>query len=167
MERKLRLAKLHCAGMDFWGYLARGEDESRTRHNTWNGWECPVLDKKQLLEFIDLQNWRVYEGENVDLWEYHEKDDKWGVTIIDTYSSMESDTWHSFEVETDNGETIEVVSTPCYCFESGWGNPDETYNVEEYHKKFPDGITQNKYFQGSVKRLKKIVADFHAEHDEE
>ena len=131
---KYRLAKLHCAGTDFWGYLLRGKDEPRTRYNTWNGWECPVLSKQQLLDFIKLQNWRLYEGECVDTWKFVEEDGRWGVLIMHEDDPGEYyDPWLCYNIETEDGETIEVVSTPCYCFESGWGTPGETYTIEEYN----------------------------------
>lgn len=139
-EKQYRLVKLHCGGTDLMGYINRGEDEPRTRHNTWNGWECPVLDKEQLLDFIKLQNWRIKGEDYVDDWNFIEQPDgTWGVAV--TYSDGdEIQKFWSFNVETTDGKKIEVVDTPCYCFELGWGPQDETYNMEQYNKQFPHGM---------------------------
>ena len=122
-----RKVKLHCGGTDLWGYIGRDPEEPRTRNNTWNGWECPVMTREQAKDFIELQDWRLFEGECVDKWEL-EKD---GVRIHYEHSSeLEGDLHTFYEVETIDGETIEVVATPCYTFELGWGLPTETWNMD-------------------------------------
>ena len=131
MTIRYRKVKLHCGGTDFWGYIGRNPEEPRTRHNTWNGWECPVMDKEQLKEWVELQDWRIFEGEHLDRWEIVEK----GVRIYEAMFEEGldedlSDLWTFHQVETIEGETIEVVSTPCYTFELGWGYPTETYNMD-------------------------------------
>ena len=139
-EKQYRLVKLHCGGTDLMGYINRGEDEPRTRYNTWNGWECPLLDREQLLDFIKLQNWRMKDENYVDDWNFiEEPDGTWGVAV--TYSDDdEIQKFRCFNVETTDGKKIEVVGTPCYCFELGWGPQDETYNMEQYNKQFPHGM---------------------------
>ena len=142
-DKQYRLVKLHCAGTNLMGYISRGEDESRTRHNTWNGWECPLLDREQLLDYIKLQNWRLYEEHPLDSsgdeWTFIEEDDEWGYEIF-SKDNTERERYMFFEVETTDGKKIEVVDTPCYCYELGWGSQEETYNMEEYNKQFPHGI---------------------------
>jgi hypothetical protein len=124
---KFRKAQLHCGGTDFWGYIGRDPEQPRTRSNTWNGWECPVMTREQVKDFIELQDWRLFEGENVDKWEM----EKEGVRIWNSEDDeCEGDLYQFREVETIDGETIEVVGTPCYTFELGWGHPNETYNMD-------------------------------------
>lgn len=124
---KFRKVQLHCGGTDFWGYIGRDPEEPRTRNNTWNGWECPVMTREQVKDFIELQDWRLFEGENVDKWEM----EKEGVRIWNSEDDeCEGDLYRFREVETIDGETIEVVGTPCYTFELGWGLPNETYNMD-------------------------------------
>lgn len=77
----------------------------------------------------------LYEGENVDTWKFVEKDGQWGVLIMHQEEPEEDEPWLCYNIETENGETIEVVSTPCYTFESGWGTPGETYTIEEYNER--------------------------------
>lgn len=138
-ERRYRPVKLHCGGTNLMGYISRGEDEPRTRHNTWNGWECPLLDREQLLDYIELQKWRLYEDSYADEWTFIEEDDEWGYEIF-SKDYMESERFMSSEVETTDGKKIEVVGTPCYCYELGWEPQEGTYNMEEYNKQFPHGI---------------------------
>ena len=85
------------------------------------------MTREQAQDFIELQDWRLFEGDCVDKWEL----EKEGVRIhYEHASELEGDLFPFYEVETIDGETIEVVGTPCYTFELGWGLPTETWNMD-------------------------------------
>ena len=115
------------------GYISRGEDEARTRHNTWNGFACPVMTLEQTKDFIELQDWRIFEGENLDKWELSLDDEGWKLTIWNSEEPDEEEPYMDCRlesVESVSGNTIEVFGTPCYTFEEGHGPPGETCSME-------------------------------------
>jgi hypothetical protein len=143
MGLKYRKVDLYVGGTDFAGYISRGEDEERTRHNTWNGWECPVMTLEQTKDFVELQNWRIFEGEHMDKWELTLDDEGWKLTIWDCEEKNTDEDWDTFKsrtdepycisrlssVETVSGDAVEVFPTPCYTFELVHGDPNETCNM--------------------------------------
>jgi hypothetical protein len=129
---KYRKVNLHLAGLNLEGYLSRGEE--RNRHNTWNGWECPVMTAEQIRKWIPLQNWlREPDPSCVDEISLVEKS---GKTILRVYWSDEecSEMIESFEVELRDGGKIDVYSVELgYCWEEGHYEGDDNTQRQDEH----------------------------------
>ena len=144
---KLRKVKLHILETDLEGYIRRPENEGKTRHNTWNGWEIPYFTVEQVKAWLPTQDeWYDNVGPGgVDKWElkFNEETQKHELWIYDVDNCKFEDDWVTegekgfvkteygiftdeiiytlFDAETYDGEKIEVFASPCYTWELARG----------------------------------------------
>ena len=115
MESKLRKVKLTISEEPLEGYIARAEDEPRTRYNTWNGWEKPYFTLEQVKAWLPTQ--KEYSDMGCDIWEleFNEETQEEELLIYDVDNCKLADSLEAYKA--DNGDELP------------FGNPGDGYIV--------------------------------------